>query len=243
MPRKSSEANHITRPESMRDPRVAMKRFFASNATRSQLPTDLVKKLEEIKTTGNALLNNLRPYQYASVFYLKFSEDSHRNLKDTADNNSRGMQMLRNTAQYTREALRTAAEFVRGIFPSFRNEDLETTSALSAFFFLGAVARYGPDLIFESRASPEEKQALAEKFVKFYNEKIARYMRTDTQLKMKPETFHDTCYDVYVAFQKELPELFDALKTRLWTSGNLMAPYGSGRFSQSWTIQHYEGRL
>jgi hypothetical protein len=124
------------------------------------------------------------------------------------------------------------------------DKDMETTEAISAFFFLAALSKYGADVILESVDDPKDKKKLAREFVSFYDKKVKGFMDLETKLRMKPQKFHESVFAVYNEFKQEFPELFDDLRERLWTSqGELMASYGSPRFAHSWIDQHYMGRL
>ncbi len=220
--------------------RGAIFRYFASNAARSGIPQGTLASLDRIRGSGLRQLERLRPYKDASVFYLRFSErfgDSSKGRPDLAAFSG-------GAASSIRKELDSARNLASGMLAKFPREDadLEVTSAVSALFLAGAVARFCPDLILESAAGEEEKRALAERFIAFFDSRLARFLsegKWDDARKL-----HAECYESYLAFKKEMPELFDPLRSKLWASGGeLMAPYGSGEFSMSWTSYYYRGRL
>jgi hypothetical protein len=225
-----------------------MRKFFASNATRDQLPADVVEKLDSIRQSGNGLLNALKPYQDASVFSLQFCEGSYKRAKDEGESESHNaVRLFREGIKQCRLDLDKAdTEIIKKIFKASKadDKDIQTTSAISAFFFLGGLAKYCPELIFESVSSPKEKNKLAKGFVKFFEKHASAHMDITKKREVSVKKFHGEVFAIYNAFKEEFPEFFDELREKLWTSqGEFMAEYGSFRFSMDWPGHHYEGRL
>jgi hypothetical protein len=225
-----------------------MRRFFASNSTREQLPTDVVERLDAIRQSGNELLNTLKPYQDASVFHMHFCEDSYGRAKAEGEKEShRAVRLFREGVKQCRQSLDKAdSELVGKLFKASKGDDkdIATTSAVSAFFFLGAMAKYCPELILESVSAPKDKIKLAKDFVAFFDKKASQHMDTSKKRKTTAKRFHADVFALYKEFKEGFPGFFDELRQKLWTSqGELMAEYGSFRFSMDWPGQHYEGRL
>lgn len=242
-----ADSENMQVSDRLRSPRSALRRFFISNATREQLPSDLIARLVEIRTAGNTMFNLLRPYRRASVFSLRFSQGSYeRALEEGASRTDRSVNMFKISARNSREALDLAAKnLIAKTFAKSKSkeQDVDTTSAVSALFFIAAVSKYGADIILETNMDPKEKQKLAKKFVTFYDENVSQFTDLGKKFKMDPRKFHETCYGIYESLKKSHPEFFSNLKEKLWTDGELMAPYGSHQYGHSWIGQHYAGNL
>ncbi len=225
--------------------KAMMQRFLASNTTRNQLPPDLVKGLGDIRMAGNTLLGSIQKYQMASIFVLRFASKLYGSLpagrteKEREDNRA-----FKETPTEIQRVLDDASEhFMAGRFGSIpqSDKDIETTCAIAGYFFLGAAARYCPDLLMEDLGEPEKKADAAREFARFYEARIKPLSDLDRKWGSAKE-FHGECFRAYSDFKKQMPVLFDGLRTRLWNSkGELMAPYGSNDFSSNWRAFHYHG--
>lgn len=221
--------------------RSTMLRFFASGATRTQLSPRQIRRLDEIKKSGASLLKQLEPFQFASVFDLDFSEDMFggASMKEVKE-------MAHDSMGITQEHLDAASEklmakmFIN--YPETNDPDLETTSTVAALFFIAAVARFGPELIFESLDDGEKKRAMADGFLDYFERELSRFMDEGSQWTFARD-YHERVFQAYNSFKSEMPELFDKMKQRFLMDGELLAPYGDDNFSFSWASMHYEGAL
>lgn len=233
------------KPPGVLNAQRAVRQFFVANATRTQLPPELVKKLDVMKSKGTTLLNTLQPYAQASLYNFELA----RRFTATRSTSE-------NLPKFLEGKLEEAAGFMGEhsvVFPSpeslkrkgyeKRNRDLETTHALSALFFVAGVARYGPDVVLESAAITVERQPLAEKLAAFFENRLQRFMDLGTKWE-NPRKFHEECFAAYQDFQQQLPEVFNALRIKfLMSKGQMMAYIGDDRFTTKWTAQHYLGKL
>jgi hypothetical protein len=221
--------------------RSTMLRFFASGATRSQLSTIQIRRLDDIRKEGASLLKKLEPYQFASVFDLEFSEALYggASFEDVKT-------MAHDSLNVTRKQLDAAsAQIMPEMFinyPETDNPELETTCTIAALYFVAAVARFGPELIFESLDGGEEKRQLADRFLKFFDQEVSRFMDEGNQWGYARE-YHDAVYQLYQLFKAEMPGLLGSMKQKFLMDGELLAPYGNEDFSFSWASMHYDGAL
>lgn len=224
---------------------AATRSFYLSNNTRSQLPGETTRKLDDIRKLGNDLLNALQPYSEATVFTFRFAEQMHRDSVRTG-RYPNAIQVAEGATNGFRANLDLAAKEFMGerfaVFPE-SDRDLETTSAISAFLFLGAAARYCPEIVFQSAEGAETKQAIAERFIRFFDANLASRMELTKRWNSARE-FHADCYAAYLEFKTQLPELFDDLRAmlRLTERAELLAPYGNDAFTMNWAPYHYMGR-
>ncbi|MEW6036324.1 MAG: hypothetical protein AB1529_06945 [Candidatus Micrarchaeota archaeon] len=226
--------------------RAVMGRYLASNTTRSQLPSPIVRQLDEIRGNGNRLFATLEPYQRSSVFLVQLSEEIAESLPKSAkdEREEKERKAFAAVPEHARNQLqKTAKEFMAPRFEKFPAEerDMETTCAVSAFFFLAGAARYVPDVIFESSADASAKQREAELFVAFFNQRLSDFFLPERRWKNARE-MHGLCYAAYLDFKREMPDLFSRLLKKL-ISGELMGPYGTDKFSVGWPYYHYKGLL
>ena len=228
-----------------RQAKEVMRRYLASNTTRSQLPAELAKNLGDIRMAGNSLLGSLEQYKNASIFSLRTVSRLYGPLPEgRTDKERANNKAFKETPNEVRKTLDDASEhFMAGRFGSFpqSDKDVETTCAIAGFFFLGAAARYCPDIIMEDLGDAAKKEGAAREFAGFYQSRIRPIADLERKWGSAKE-FHDECYRAYSDFKKQMPALFDSLRTRLWNSkGELMAPYGSNNFSSNWRVFHYHG--
>jgi hypothetical protein len=86
-----------------------------------------------------------------------------------------------------------------------------------------------------------KKTLAAKAFAEFYGARIRPLMDLERKWGSARE-FHDACFRAYSDLKQQMPELFDELRARLWNSkGELLAPYGSNKFSSTWRVFHYHG--
>jgi hypothetical protein len=225
--------------------RAMMERFLASNTTRSQLPAELVKSLGDIRMAGNALLGNLEPYKNASIFSLRFAAKLYGSLPDGRTEKERETnKAFKETPNDIRRVLDDASKhFMPGRFGRFpqSDKDVETTCAIAGYFFLGAAARYCPEILMEDLGTPANKAEAAKEFAQFYDSRIRPLSDINRKWGTAKE-FHDECFRAYSDLKERMPALFDGLRSRLWVSkGKLLAPYGSKNFDVSWRTFHYSG--
>lgn len=240
----TATADDMTRAPPRRGPdrvKSTMMRFFASGATRNQLTPTQIRRLDEIKKAGASLLKKLEPFQFASVFDLDFSEG----LYDVAEYED-VKSLAHDSFSITQEQLDAASQQIMAKmfinYPETEDPELETTCTVGALFFVAAVARFGPELIFESLSDGEEKRQLADRFLDFYEREVSRFMDDTTQWTFARD-FHSNVFQAYKSFKSELPGLLGNMKQRFLMDGELMAPYGDEGFSFSWASMHYDGAL
>ncbi|MEW6036476.1 MAG: hypothetical protein AB1529_07735 [Candidatus Micrarchaeota archaeon] len=233
-------------PESkgVQDVRSDMRRFFVSNATRGQLPPALISRLDDIRGRGIDMLNAIRPYKDASVFDMEFSDQLASDASESG--NAAAKDVGQDASGVFKESLEAAVPFMQSKFerfPATDDRDLETTSAIQALFFIGAASAYCPAIILESEDPPEMKKEVGEKFVEFFEKRLAVFMNLGARWA-NAQTFHSDCFSVYQEFKKEFPGLFQNLRERLWASqAEFMAPYGSEAYDNGWISFHYAGKL
>lgn len=221
--------------------------FFRSNATREQLPPALIGKLEEMRKAGNSMFSAIEPHHEASVFGMRIANDTCADLiRRGAKESHERVTAKRVVAAYYRKSLDGAQKFMSNMFKGFpaEDKDLETTSVISSLLFLSAVARYGCDMILESVEDAKSKEKVAKELVVFYDARIKDKLDTTKSYNISPKQFHSECFDVYADFKEKFPDLFNQLKGRFLSSRQeLMAPYGSGKYSDTWPRYHYLGKL
>ncbi|NYZ73673.1 hypothetical protein H0O00_00865 [Candidatus Micrarchaeota archaeon] len=222
-------------------------KFFRSNATREQLPPALIGQLDEMRKAGHNLLNALEPYQQTSLFRMRNSEERCADLLASGVKEpDEWLSIHTVVAANIRKELDGAQRLMVSMFGSYPQEDkdLQTTSVLSALFFISAVARYGPDIILESIDDAKSKEGLTRSLLAFYERHIKNKLDITQKYEISPRDFHIECFSIYLDFKRAFPELFEQLRQRLWSSKmELMAPYGDKEYADDWQIYHYKGNF
>jgi hypothetical protein len=227
--------------------KAMMQRFLASNTTRSQLPLELVKSLGVIRMDGNTLLGSIEKYQIASIFVMRFAKKVYGSLPAGRTDMERGSyKAFKETPNDIQKVLDDASEhFMADRFSKFpqSDKDVETTCAIAGFFFLGAAARYCPDILMEDLGEAAKKTEAVKEFAQFYDSRIKPLSDLERKWGSARE-FHDECFRTYADLKQQMPDLFSRFRNRLWNSkGELLAPFGSENFDISWRAFHYSGSL
>jgi len=201
--------------------------------------------MDDIHGRGLDMFNALKPFKDASVFDLEFSEQL---ASDATESGNEAVGRLgKDASSAARDSLDLAVRFMEKKFHAFPSadgeSDLDTTSALSGLFFIAAVAVYCPEVLLGGEGQLESKREAGEKFVRFFDERIAVFMDLDVKWA-DARKFHADIFEIYQAFKADFPGLFQNLRDRLWASqAEFMAPYGSDMYDNGWISYHYLGKL
>jgi hypothetical protein len=223
----------------------ALRRFFSSNASRGQLPSRVVERLDDVRMSGVSLLAKLRPYNVASVFYLEFQREKRKQAAGMGK--GAVADLSEDSMGDARLALdKAAAELLSvcmGTFPS-SDADMETTAYVMDMFFLGGIARYGPEVIFESNLEPGEKAALAERFAEYFESRFAPLMAEGATWS-DAKAFHLKLESAYGDFKAGFPDLFSDFQKKLHVTPqtDFVGPFGMDTAPESWRGLHFDGKI
>jgi hypothetical protein len=207
-------------------------RYLQANSNKLELPADTVKILEHIKSRGVELLEILKPYRHASIYGIRFMQEMACSCSGSKD-------VIEQAIEARWESLYDAQDFLGAKIVEFNFEqrNVEVTCAMSAFFAIGAIMRFVPEIILQTN-NAKNSQNLGPRFIAFYEKRLSIFL--DDNIKSNnAETFHRDVYAAYNEMKDTMPELYEGLRKCIGICGELMAPFDDERYSVSWTSSYY----